>query len=97
MIRSLLALFCCALLAGSALGGNITIPTDNCVWREETYGAWNQCFGGEIVIGEFWVGYTPICMSPYTPGFGYMVFGYMVFSAIWSIFGWSRTKLTFIQ
>ena len=56
MIRSLLALFCCALLAGSTMGGNITIPTDNCVWREETYGAWNQCFGGEIVIGQFWAG-----------------------------------------
>ena len=51
MIRSL-AIFC-ALFAGNALGGNITIPTDDCVWREETYGSWNQCFGNEIVIGMY--------------------------------------------
>ena len=50
MIRSLTLL--CALFVGDALAGNITIPTDDCTWREETYGAWNQCFGNEIVIGK---------------------------------------------
>ena len=50
MIRSL-ALLCALFVGDAALGGNITIPTDDCTWREETYGAWNQCFGNEIVIG----------------------------------------------
>ena len=50
MFRSLALL--CALFMGDALAGNITIPTDDCTWREETYGAWNQCFGNEIVIGK---------------------------------------------
>ena len=51
MIRSL-ALLCALFVGDGALGGNITIPTDDCTWREETYGSWNQCFGNEIVIGK---------------------------------------------
>ena len=32
--------------------GGIVIPTDNCEWREETWGQWNQCYGNEIAIGS---------------------------------------------
>jgi len=32
--------------------GGIVIPTDNCEWREQTWGQWNQCYGNEIAIGS---------------------------------------------
>ena len=31
--------------------GGIVIPTDNCEWREEIWGQWNQCYGNEVAIG----------------------------------------------
>ena len=39
-----------ALIFGQ-VSGQITIPTDNCEWRDQTYGEWNMCYGNEIAIG----------------------------------------------
>ena len=49
MIRSAVILL--ALFSGKALGG-IPIPNDNCEWRYNGHGAWNQCFANEIAIGK---------------------------------------------
>merc|ERR1711936_63383 len=40
-----------ALGVSSVLGG-IVIPTENCEWREESYGIWNQCYGNEVATGS---------------------------------------------
>lgn len=49
MIRSAGILL--GLFLGHAWGG-ITIPTDNCEWRYNTHGDWNQCFANEVAIGN---------------------------------------------
>merc|ERR1739845_173682 len=36
----------------SPIYGGIVIPTDNCEWREETWGVWNMCYGNEGATGS---------------------------------------------
>ena len=52
IFQTMIWALCIALILGQASAQNITIPTDNCEWREQTWGEWNECYGNEIAIGK---------------------------------------------